>query len=152
MKLTIRNSVRTDLAAKVPGLMATSLDWMKAKYPTVNFDNAEFIVSSGYNRSRYFPNQLENAKYMAPNVCISTSATLRLYDKKSLGIKKTSVFTGSEIQIVCALIHELTHHVQYETNVRKGNELDTTANELEYLKQFHTSIYNKILKIKPISN
>uniref|UniRef100_UPI002B1D8F0A hypothetical protein n=1 Tax=Pseudomonas oryzihabitans TaxID=47885 RepID=UPI002B1D8F0A len=92
---------------------------------------------------RYFRNN-GNLKYPTPSVCICTRAELILYDKKSLGIKQTRLFVVSDTQIMCALIHELTHHVQYEKNERKGNELDTTRNELEYLKEYCHKYYNAI--------
>lgn len=148
MSTIIRKSVRPEIEALIPALMVTALDWMKAKYLDVDFDKCDFIFSAGYNRSRYFRNELANAKYLNPNVCISTRARLMLYDKPSLGVKKNNIFTGSSVQMVCALIHELTHHVQYERNERKGNETDTTANELEYLQQFHPNYYRKITKTK----
>ena len=146
MQITIRQSVPKDVSEKIPKLLHTALQWMKSKYPSVNFDKVEYIFSAGYNRSRYFRNEVANGSYLAPNVCICTRATLYLYDKKSLGIKNNMCRVGYDAQIVSALIHELTHHVQYETNTRKGNELDTTANELEYLKQFYIEQYKKIVK------
>lgn len=148
MKFTVRKSVPIEVADKLPHLLGVALSWMRNKYPNVNFDNAEYIFSAGYNRSRYFRNAVPCGSYLAPNVCICTRATLYLYDKKSLGIKKNVCRVGYDVQIVCALIHELTHHVQYEIGIRIGNELDTTANELEYLKQFYPQYYTKIVKDK----
>lgn len=145
--INIRKSVRPDLASKIPNLINEALSWMQSKYPDVNFSNTDFIFSAGYNRSRYFRNEKKDAKYLTPNTCISTRATLMLYEMKSLGIKKNKVFTGSEVQIVSALIHELTHHAQYEQK-RSTGELETTANELQYLKDSHVNFYNKIMKIK----
>lgn len=143
-KITIRKSVKAELAARIPALLQQALTWMHAQYPDVNFETAEYIFSAGYKRSRYFRNNRTEGKYVAPNACICTRAKLMLYDKKSLGIKNSILVVGSEIQIMCALIHELTHHAQHEKDERKGNELDTTANELKYLKEFHLKIYNKI--------
>lgn len=146
MNIIIRKSVRSEIADTIPGLINKSLDWMRKKYPDVNFDNVDFIFSAGYRRSRYFRNEITDGKYLTPNVCVCTRALLMLYNKPSIGIKKNQLFVGSAVQMVCALIHELTHHVQYETGVRKGNELDTTRNELEYLRVNHTEYYNKIIK------
>ena len=67
--------------------------------------------------------------------------------KKSLKIKNRKIYVGHDVQIVCALIHELTHHVQYEKRYRVGNELDTTANELQYLKDFYPEYYSEITEI-----
>jgi hypothetical protein len=143
-KVTIRNSVRKEIANIIPTLINNTLEWIKNKYPNVDFSKVEYIFSSNYNRSRYFRNELKDAKYMAPNVCISTRATLYLYDKKSLKMKKTSLYTGSNVQIMCALIHELTHHVQHEQKRSRG-ELETTENELLYLKENYPLLYNKIM-------
>ena len=55
---------------------------------------------------------------------------------------------GNEIQMMCALVHELTHHAQYELNTPKG-ELETTKNELAYLQEFHPETYKKCIKPKP---
>jgi hypothetical protein len=146
--ITIRKSVRNEVVSIIPTLTQNAVNWMQAKYPDINFNNVEFIFSAGYSRSRYFRNEAMNAKYINPNVCISTRALLMLYNKPSLGIKKNKLFVGSSVQMMCSLIHELTHHVQYERNIRKGNELDTTANELEYLKQYHPNYYGKLVATK----
>ena len=91
--ITIRKSVRQDIVYKIPELVNNALLWMKQKYPNVNFDKVEYIFSAGYNRSRYFRNEVANAKYLAPNACISTRATLMLYDMKSLNLRKNKLFT-----------------------------------------------------------
>lgn len=147
MKITIRQSVRNEIREQIPALLETALGWMRGKYPLVNFDNTEYIFSAGFSRSRYFRNEVTNGKYLSPVVCISVRAKTCLYIKKRLGVnpKKNYVFTGSPIQTVCAIIHELTHHTQYEMKIRQGNETDTTANELEYLKQYHPKYYNKLV-------
>lgn len=142
--ITIRKSVREDLANKLPNLIEKAIVWLRTKHPNVSFDNIEYIFSSNYNRSRYFRNEIKEGKYLLPNVCISTRATLYLYNKKSLKLKKTAVYVGSDIQIMCALIHELTHHVQHEQK-RTRSELETTKNEVLYLKENHLEIYNKIV-------
>lgn len=144
-ELTIRKSVRPKIKEQIPSVLDEALEWMKERYPDVDFDRVGYIFSSSYNRSRYFPNQL-GGKYAEPNVCISTDKTLRLYKKPSLGMKETTTFVGNRTQMVCAMIHELTHHVQYERKHREGNELDTTKNELEYLKEFHPEHYKYLVK------
>ena len=68
-----------------------------------------------------------------------------LYNRPSLGMKKTSVYTGSTIQMMSSLIHELTHHVQYQTGIRMGNETDTTRNELLYLAEHEPEVYQEFI-------
>ena len=148
-QITIRKSVRPEIAERIPALIDEAATWMQKKYPTVDFTTTEFIFSGNYNRSRYFRNELNKelgvGKYLAPNVCISTRAWLMLYNMKTLCLKKTKLFVGSEIQMVCALIHELTHHAQHELGLPIG-ELETTKNELDYLKEFHPEYHAKMVE------
>jgi hypothetical protein len=148
-QITVRKSVRPEITERIPALIDEAANWMQLKYPTVDFTTTEFIFSGSYNRSRYFRNELKAGqglgKYLAPNVCIGTRAWLILYDMKTLCIKKRKMFVGSEIQMVCALIHELTHHAQYELGLPTG-ELETTRNELDYLKEFHPEYHAKMVE------
>lgn len=146
MKTIIRKSVRNEITQAIPELLINSLSWMKSKYANVNFENVEYIFSNSYNRSRYFRNA-NDVKYSTPTICIHTTKILGLYDMKTLKIKKRFIVGDYKAQIMCALIHELTHHMQYELGLPKG-ELETTRNELEYLKEYHPSYYNKIMGIK----
>ncbi len=144
MSTTIRNSVNSKVKDQIDFLLEFALIWMKDKYESVNFDNIDFIFSNSFSRARYFRNT-NNDRYPNPVVCISTRSTLYLYNKPSLGMKKTTCFVGSDIQILSALIHELTHHIQYETGLRIGNETDTTKNELLFLQQYSIDDYNEII-------
>jgi hypothetical protein len=146
MKTIIRKSVRNEITKAIPELLDSSLCWMKSKYANVNFENIEYIFSNSFNRSRYFRNA-NNVKYQTPTICIHTTKVIGLYDMKTLKIKKRFIIGDTKTQIMCALIHELTHHMQYELGLAKG-ELETTRNELDYLKQYHPSYYNKMMGIK----
>jgi hypothetical protein len=53
---------------------------------------------------------------------------------------------GNYVQIICALIHELTHHIQYNEK-RKSSELETTHNEVEFLRRHHINLYNQLKTI-----
>lgn len=144
-RITIRKAVNPQLAEKIPGMVETAISWLQIKYPTVDFSAVEFIVSGNAKRSRYWRNAQPDSKYVAPNAFIGTREYLGLYNMKSLNIKKTWLLVGREVQTMCALIHELTHHAQYELEMPRG-ELETTRNELEYLKQFHPEYHNKMVK------
>lgn len=146
MSILIRNSVNIKIRTQIPFLLDFSLAWISEYYPDVNFNNIDYIFSNGFCRSRYFRNS-DNIKYPNPCICIDTRATLILYNKPSLGMKKSQCFVGSDIQICSALIHELTHHLQYETGQRIGNETDTTKNELLFLQSYSIDDYNEIVNI-----
>ena len=77
-------------------------------------------------------------------VCIANRSELYLYEKKSLKLKRYSLNIGNYIQILCALVHELTHHIQYNEN-RTRSELETTKNEVEFLRVFYPDIYNQLI-------
>jgi len=127
---TIRKSVNRVVAEKIPNYIEVATNWLKEIYPDVNFDNVDYIFSNSYNRSRYFRNASKlNDKYLAPTVCISTRPELYLYDKKSLGMTSTKQFVGTEVQVLCALVHELTHKAHYQEKGPNGDDLDPTRNE-----------------------
>lgn len=144
-RITIRKSVRPQLAEKIPGMVEAAISWLQIKYPAVHFSTVDFIISGNAKRSRYFRNAVLTSKYIAPTAFIGTRENLGLYNMKSLNIKRQWLWVGREVQTMCALIHELTHHAQYELNIPRG-ELETTRNELEYLKQFHPEYHNKMVK------
>lgn len=141
--LTIRSSVKSFVKDEISNCMERSLKFMQDKYPHINFD-IDFIFSGASCRSRYFRNEEKHDKYKMPCAHICTRDLLMLYDMKSLNIIRGKVVIDEHIQIESALVHELTHHVQYESGLPTG-ELLTTSNELEYLKQNYYNIWDYIM-------
>lgn len=146
MKTIIRKSVCNEITKAIPELLDSSLCWMKSKYANVNFENVDFIFSNSFNTSKYYRN-VNNVKYVNPTIALCTTNIIGLYDMKTLKIKKRFIVADKKAQIKRALIHELTHHVQFELKLPIG-ELLTTSNELEYLKEYYPTYYNKIMGIK----
>lgn len=142
MNVTIRKAVPQKVKDSVMDSLEKVLVWMQGKYPSVDFTTTDFIFSNTYSRSRYFRNA-ENAKYTKPVTCVSTRSALILYNLKSLRLKKAMLSVDNIIQIESSLVHELTHHAQYETGSRVGSEVETTQNELEYLRTFYPEIYQE---------
>ena len=65
--------------------------------------------------------------------------TVRLYNKKTLGVYNTNIKSvGSKISWTCQLIHELTHFVQ-DLEERCFSEVETTQNEIEYLRSINVN-------------
>ena len=139
--ITIRKSVAQCDKENIPSQLDKALNWMKSKYPNVDFD-VDFIFSGAVRNSKYYRNGEQNSNYTKPTVQIETNRDNHLiYWKPSLGITRKEVTgVGREDVTVCAIIHELTHHVQYETGLPKGEVL-TTQNELEWLKEFRPDVY-----------
>jgi hypothetical protein len=146
MKTIIRKSVCNEITKAIPELLDSSLCWMKSKYANVNFENVDFIFSNSFNTSKYYRN-VNNVKYVNPTIALCTTNIIGLYDMKTLKIKKRFIVADKKAQIKRALIHELTHHVQFELKLPIG-ELLTTTNELEYLKEYYPIYYCKIMGIK----
>jgi hypothetical protein len=144
MNVTIRKGAKAPQES-----IEKAMAWIHRKYPTVNFTGVDIAFGKGC-RCRYFRNA-DRPKYGRPYVFIATNIyDVSLYDMKTLGLKRTTVYTGAEVYIETGIVHELTHHVQYETGMPTG-ELLTTKNELEYLRDHYPDIHAKFYaeKAKP---
>lgn len=142
MNILIRKAVSKTIAPQLSSFTEKAVAWLQPKYPDVTFDNVRFIFGTGV-RARYFRNEVPNGSHIEPTVFISTNRDfVMLYWKPSLGmVRKEVTNVGHEDSIMTQLVHELTHHVQYERGVRKGNETDTTENELLWLKEFRPDVF-----------
>lgn len=145
--ITIRETkkIHTD---KIERSLSKALSFMREKYPDVNF-HVDYIFGGG-SRSRYFRNDNSgnfNGKYKTPTVFISCRTRWITYKKASLKVY-ADFSVGVELQILLALIHELTHHAQYELGRLKGSEVETTKNELEYCEKYEPKTYKKLITIK----
>lgn len=133
--------LKTAIDAAVPQAM----DFLTDKYGAI-FDNVNIVIQPNSRRSRYFDNKDEpHAKFGSePVATISCRSQLQLYTKNSLGKYKQGVNVGPTVQIACSIIHELTHHYQHVKGLSYG-ELETTANELEFLRIRHPDWYKLIM-------
>ncbi len=141
-QVTIRNSVALYDRQFLPEIMDRALSFVKEIYPTVDFDKVDFVFSGSFCRGRYYRNGKNNATYKAPTVQIPTNRDYELmYWKPSLGMYRNQVDNVGRYDVTCSIIiHELTHHAQYELGKNHG-ELETTANELAYFKKFVPDVY-----------
>jgi len=141
--ITIRKSVPSFVKEEIEGSFTKAIEFMKRKYPEVNFD-IDFIFSNTLCRSRYYRNDEKDCKYKTPTAQICTRDLLMLYDMKTLNIIRRQLVVNENIQIESAIVHELTHHVQYENKLPIG-ELLTTSNELEYLKENYYEVWDYLM-------
>jgi len=65
------------------------------------------------------------------------------YERKRVGVSADNIYIGIELSYILQLIHELTHYVQ-ELQRRKFGEVETTNNEIEYVKQFHSYLLKQL--------
>ena len=144
MKITYTN-INKFQQDKFQEQIAIAQGFLRQIYNNPNFDNVEYIFSNGACPSRYYRNEIPDGKYINPVIRISNRSELYLYEKKSLGLKKYALNVGNYVQVICALVHELTHHIQYNEKRSRG-ELETTKNEVEFLRVFYPDYYKELLK------
>ena len=140
-RVIIAKSISQKDTTIIRNSMSFALGYMREKYPDTNFNNIDFRFGKGRN-SKYWRNARRDD--MLPCCQMALSYTLYLYNMKSLKLKKTSAYVGRELALRSSLIHELTHHHQYEAGLATG-ELLTTSNEVEHLQKHAPEIY-KIIK------
>lgn len=141
MEIIIR-STNKKFKDDIPKLIDEAILFLKLRYPNCDFDNVRYIFGKG-KRSRYFRN---NNNDNIPTVYINNRAKWITYKMKSLKVYSDSIFVGALNQMLLSLIHELTHHIQYELDLPKGEKL-TTLHELEYCKAYMSEYYKKLTKI-----
>jgi len=145
MNITFRKNINEFEKKWLEQSILAAQDYLKKLYDNPNFENLDYIFSKTYSRSRYFRNEVADGKYKTPTCCIAIRNIIYLYPKESLKLKRYYI-TGvnTNIAVMCSLIHELTHHIQYNEK-RTCSELETTKNEVEYLKAYHPYYYNSLL-------
>ena len=81
------------------------------------------------------------------NVAIAVRHKLHLYNKQTVGLTtpKQGLAVGYVIGTTCAIIHELTHYIQGMEG-RKFSEVETTQNEIDYLKEKDPYWYSRLVK------
>jgi len=117
------------------------------KYPHICFDDVPVRFSNTRHGSNFW--LPDNVKNGIGEVNIATHGYLFLYKKvtASLTTPHGGLLVGCELQVVTSIIHELTHFVQgYER--RLYSEVETTANEIEYLKENESFWYGKLVPVK----
>lgn len=85
----------------------------------------------------FFNGHFNLIKLHVSNKCWST------YRRKRVGMYADNIVVDFELAFTLRLIHELTHYVQFLQG-RILSEVETTRNEIEYVKTFHEMYYKKL--------
>lgn len=129
---------------KFPSMVAECVAWMNGHYPEVDFGVIKWLLVGGSVKSRYYRKTMEIKICHRGDVCFYARACREIPRLREIvGVYHTEV--GTETSIV----HELTHHVQYVRDFHKGNETDTTLNELCWLQERQPAIYARCFTKKP---
>jgi len=142
--VVFRKSVPQSMHGEFLDWLSEALAWMRDKHPSTDFDSVQhYIFNRGGLRSRYYRNGRNELE--GPVVMIAWTECMSLYVMRSLGITtKKRLAVSPRVRIVSALIHELTHHHQYEHDLPRGEVL-TTANQLNWLREVAPHIGEKFL-------
>ena len=71
----------------------------------------------------------------------------KTYDMKTVGVTATYIKCSDKKCIETQLVHELTHMVQ-KIQDRKMGEVETTSNEIEYVKKTFPSLAKKLTPVE----
>ena len=144
MIITYNKSIPQWCRPKIDIAITSALQWLRQKYPAIDFDKAQLNISMTRNRSLYY---CQNG-----NVAIKVRHKLHLYNKQTVGLTtpKEGLAVGYIIGTTCAIIHELTHYVQ-GIEGRKFSEVETTMNEIDYLKETDPYWYDRLIKTSEVS-
>lgn len=124
-----------------------ALSWIEKRYPEFKgaIRNYPLKVMIGtYHNSDYTGVGIDNP---IPIINIKVGTLLVLYNRKSVTLTtpEQGLNVTVHISLMCAYIHELTHHIQFLQG-RRYSEVETTMNEINYLKEFHPEVISKLIK------
>lgn len=115
--------------------------FLKERYPNLSFDGVSINFSNTRHGSYFYHSDA------SINVCAKDKIFLYKKATCELTSPPDGLNTGCEIQTTCAIIHEITHYIQW-LEKRKYSEVETTQNEIDYLKANEPFWYNKLIPIK----
>lgn len=140
MRLIFKSSTQTKKAL-LKRALKKGLDFLRTKYDfnlkgvTIRFEDAITDSQITHEKPRY--------------IYISTTPVLVLYSLKrcKLTTPGNGLDVGRELAVICAVIHEVTHHIQL-TEKRLLTEVECTNNEIEYLYRNARSVYKQLVKVR----
>lgn len=153
MKITFNTGFPKGKKKLVENAIPKAMEFIRNKYPTINFDDVPITFSSTRNGSNYLPPSTYEYRTEINNstggINIATHGKLHLYKKVTIGLTTPhgGLLVGCELQVITSLIHELTHFVQ-GIEKRLYSEVETTTNEIEYLKLHEPFWYGRLVPIK----
>lgn len=143
-EIYFRASVTKEMREALPKMALEAVLWMMNHYPEVDFSNITWEATGGNQCSRYSPKE--------KRILVCHSGYLGFYRRacreirglhEKVGIYHPSMVTPAHI------VHELTHHVQYERGFHKGNETDTSLNELCWIREHRPGLFLRCFTGKP---
>jgi hypothetical protein len=120
-------------------------EWITKKYPHIDFSKAIVNFSITRNGSNFWSkNGIVNVK---------VGHKIQYYIRHTVGLTtpRTGLNVGYVIATTSHLIHELTHYVQ-GVEGRKFSEIETTQNEIDFLREYDPYWYEKLIPVSTLVN
>lgn len=150
----------TFVADLFPVCIDDARTWLSRIYPDVNFYNINrFILNPfepGQDIATYAPYNLDivitDCAYCWPSwypmavQAIKNLSCKTYYPQRWRSDGDSLVGLSDEghaMKMTQLLVHELTHHVQYERDFHRGNEVDTCLSELYWLQERDLEAYDR---------
>ena len=142
--ISFRPSVTREMKELLPQMAADAVLWMTQHCPDVDFSSITWEATGGHIKSRYF--------HETKSVLVCHSGFVGFYRRACRDIKGLKEKIGTyhpSFVTTSIIVHELTHHVQYERNFHKGNETDTALNELCWMREHRPGLFLRCFSGKP---
>ena len=139
MNITSKDGFPINKIAECIQAIEDGKQWIVERYPDVEeeLDQYEIILKPGNIKSRHFDKEKK--------IILARSDWIGFYARACReighGLKEHVGVYDREIVFMTNVIHELTHAVQNIRGFHRGNETDTTLNELTWLRQYKLPIY-----------
>ena len=143
-KMLFHDSASKSMREKFPSMVDECVEWMNGHYPEVDFGVIKWWLVGGQVKSQY--------NHETQEIKICHHGGIYFYARACREIPRLKEIVGvyhAEVGTSTSIIHELTHHVQYARDFHKGNETDTTLNELCWLQERHPAIYARCFTRNP---
>ena len=143
-EIRFRPNVTREMRKLLPQMARDATLWMAGHYPDVDFSNITWEATGGNVKSRYF--------HREKRVLVCHSGFVGFYRRACREIKGLRERVGTyhpSIATPAAIVHELTHHVQHERGFHRGNETDTSLNELCWMRERRPGLFLRCFHGKP---
>jgi hypothetical protein len=119
--------------------LENAVKFIEEYYPSFNIDNFSEVLIKPSNTCRF-------AQYCP------IDKTIRLdlnhskwwtYKKKTVGLYADGIYIDLIASLSTQLVHEMTHHIQ-NCEERKYSEVETTKNEIEWMRVHRPDEYSKL--------
>jgi hypothetical protein len=138
--VVVTSGVPAYVRKQIPEIVTNAKSFLSERYPKYNLENVRIIFGTG-RRICYYRNKNRN---LPPTVQLGYRNELWMYQKKTVGLTARGIKAGIKVSTESALVHELTHHIQHERGDKRISEVETTRNEVKFLREKYPEWYKRL--------